>query len=441
MFDNLDDKLCINKYKIDDKNLKFIKKIINKSYHKISVNTNYNQLETQSLISYLILIGEGYELLKDKDEWNTIIKNLMMELKSRIESGYINRVSLLSGFSEVGFAISIIVDKTGNYKNFKKQFDDYLLSCMESSIDKLISVEHNCLVEYYDLITGVSGWVSYLIQFSTYKEYKNVVTKMIKYIINIVNFKIENNNSIPKWYVKNENLAMESDRENNPNGCVNYSLSHGIGGMLYALSIAYKNNICIDGQKEAIEILVNEFINSTTYNKENIMNWPGMVDLNNYLNNIYEPVIYRSSWCYGNIGIMCCLYQAAEALKDNSLQEIIKNQSLLILEQNTDEYFLNSPVICHGYSGILIYFLCYNKIDNSIVINNKITDLTNKLLNMYDEDSEHGFYDILFSLNEQSNKIIKKDSKSLLDGSIGCVITLLMLLKNNIRLPHYLAYM
>ena len=68
------------------------------------------------------------------------------------------------------------------------------------------------------------------------------------YLLSLIEDRQFEDTVIPGWYVNNENLLTEEKRELFPNGYFNLSLSHGVAGILLALSIAYNKGICVSGQ-------------------------------------------------------------------------------------------------------------------------------------------------------------------------------------------------
>ena len=74
------------------------------------------------------------------------------------------------------------------------------------------------------------------------------------------------------------------------------------------------------------------------------------------------------SWCYGSLGILPSIITAGKAIQDSKLVEWGKNQLLKISEISIDNYYLDSPIICHGYAGASVIFRkSYDNYTNSII--------------------------------------------------------------------------
>lgn len=433
------EELYVNHYNLNEDQWEKIKYIIRESYIKIVDEVKLcGEMKIGMIIAYIVLIAENYENLDQKRKWDKIIYEYVKEIKKRIEEKNVDRVSLLGGLAEICVAINNLVKKTGNYINFLEQLNAYLLSEFEQNIDVMIRSEKRCYMENYDTISGVSGWVTYLLEYNLNDESKKIIQKMLVYLLNIVKVNHSKGNDIPGWYIANSDLPMSADKKNHPNGCVNYSYAHGIGGILAALSIAYYKGITINGQKEAIEVLVREFQQSAQC-KNDIYYWPGMLSLDQYLLKNYVPLIYRGSWCYGNIGILCCLYHASVALKVSELDLFVKQQMDLLLNLNVKDYCLESAIICHGFSGIVLFFYWLGEIyHHNLQI--KLTELVDAILSTYDNNLNYGFFDVYWREVSDNYEIEKRDNLTILDGTFGCIATLLVYVNRKVDFHKYLGF-
>ena len=162
-----------------------------------------------------------------------------------------------------------------------------------------------------------------------------------------------------------------------PNGCINYSMSHGIAGALGALSFAYRKRPNPDVRK-TMETLITEFLQSQYY-VDGIAYWPGRITIEQYLSE-EEPSCFpsRMSWCYGSPGILRALYLAADALSMEDIKRFSIDEMAKIAAMDTEKYIFDSPIVCHGLAGVaLVMRSMYNDTQNGTFADKarEITDM------------------------------------------------------------------
>ena len=161
-----------------------------------------------------------------------------------------------------------------------------------------------------------------------------------------------------------------------PNGCVNYSMSHGIAGTLGALSFAYRKRPNSDVRK-TMEVLIAEFLHARYY-VDGVAYWPGRITIEQYLSGEQQRFPSRMSWCYGSPGILRALYLAADALSIEDIKRFSVNEMAKIATMDTSKYLFDSPIVCHGLAGVaLVMRSMYNDTQNGTFADKarEITDM------------------------------------------------------------------
>ncbi|ALC85931.1 hypothetical protein AM499_08910 [Bacillus sp. FJAT-22090] len=424
-----------NIYNLEDDKIDSIMKIINDTYTEIEsdilLREQVENLDRSKLLSYAIFLGEIYNLLNENNRCDEIIFVIVKEIKKRIETGNIYDANIYNGLGHASIAMNIISKNTGNYKNFNDQVEHFLIEGMISKLNVIFNVKR-CKAELYDIIMGVSGWMLYLIEFSNLSKSERLITSIQSYILELIEDKDINGHNISGWYVKSEDLPFSSDREMFSSGYFNFGISHGIAGILLALSISYNKGIKINNHKDAILKLVAEF-DKTAREINNLTYWPGILTLEEYMNNKSITEAQRNSWCYGNVGILCSLQHAAKALDRIDLLNLVKDQVNKIAILRREEHLLNSTVICHGYSGLILLFEWYNKIEPSDNLINSIKNYAELLIHSYDLNPKYAFFGI-----DHTGK--HKEEFAVLDGPMGSILTLITLIKNDSNFQKNFAF-
>lgn len=444
----------LNNYKyLDDK---FIENNINKKYAHIifnilentiyKINTEIllefeeenNQAPNTNLTSILLFLGESYEIFKDKELYNKIVYKYMVYAKKMIEE-YHNYMSnsLYGGLTDFAIAVYSVTLNNEMYLKFLNTLNLEIINRVFYQISKINPSDKGVCASQYDVIYGLAGIGNYLMNFRNQEEYRLALKEIIEVLINLFNINELDDRKIPNYYIPYSKQATELDKEIYPNGCLNFSLSHGISGPLFVLLKAKKYNFSIEGLDEAIEKGVRDICKFAHKNNVGKYNFSGRISLESFLDNKVEYINNRASWCYGNPGMVKIIYEANRVIRSQEIDSIVSSSLDFVL--NFPEYWeLDSPIICHGYGSIAVLLqslLLYQKNNHQLI---KLQDnLIGTILNTYDPKSKYGFFDIKYVDGEKKQKIKngevnidnivleKEDSLCFLTGSLGIILILI----------------
>ena len=88
------------------------------------------------------------------------------------------------------------------------------------------------------------------------------------------------------------------------------------------------------------------------------------------------------------------------------------------------KYELASPIVCHGYAGILEIFLSAYKLKEDPVLLGKIKEIVNILLDKYDDSSVYGYKDLTVLKENNTWKMVELDNNTFLEGACGIFLVL-----------------
>lgn len=127
---------------------------------------------------------------------------------------------------------------------------------------------------------------------------------------------------------------------------INLSLAHGIASKIVLFSKLYMQDIDINLSKHLLKESVKFLLNSKNP-ANSISIFPtriGVDDESNYS---------RLAWCYGDLGICIALWQAGEALQDETIkQEAITICLHTIQRVDLKDTGINDAGFCHGTAGV-----------------------------------------------------------------------------------------
>ncbi len=408
--------------------------ILSRYFHDLNDCIERKEINRSLYSEYLMAIGEGYNFFNNKNDWLENSYKIMECLKEDMEqSRTIIGMGLFGGLCGIGFSLTLFNKKTGCYSRFLSSINRMIYHNTRICCDSIRENINSMKASYYDVISGLSGIVLYLLECESSEERDEVLKVLLECIVQIFNGKHEyKGGQIPNWHIESKNLVREDEKTTFPNGNFNFGVAHGLIGMGIALSKAYSKNIIVDGQAEAIKGILDIYAKYGTPNAERIYLWPGQLKYEDFISdNVHVYKSNRQSWCYGAIGISGALYTISKMINDNNICSFALDNIRRIARLDESSYRLNSPILCHGYAGALAIFLNIYKDVDDPTIYNRIVKLTDVLLSMYIPNSEFGFRDIIYEDIENSFKTKHVDKNSFLEGTTGIILALISLFKKD----------
>lgn len=419
-------------YNINKKIKEFIKDIylyIESEYDQEIINPIYYR-------DIILFIAEGFPFIKEKDKWEKIGYDMCKAIKQDLENyGVVeNDIGMIGGFGYTCFVVSQYSQKTGNLNKFSNSLNKLLLDFMTNKTIMFTEKTAETNVSKYDLISGISGSLYYLLDLSWNEDEIKKLKNIISYLIGLTKYHDYKGNSVIGFHITKENQFRDEEKESFINGNLNFGISHGMMGPLISLSKAYSIGYNVDGLKESIEELTELYERFKVY-KYNIPLWPSQLSLEEYLKEEYkgDSLHLASSWCYGNISIVRGLQKVSKNMGWNRKEKSYKEDLINILNQPSGDYNLVSPALCHGYSSIL-----------SVRTSSYLNDKDSRYIDNIEEN-----IDIIIKKFEENNKYILENKEvledkdkniegysedlSLLSGSLGIGLTLLSVLSEEVN--------
>lgn len=344
-----------NEINIDKRYIDKINDIVNEYFNKIDkmINTNVSGKEDM-----LLPIAECFELFDDQNRWLENTYLILQELKSNLYSGnYNDGIGYLTGICNISFALSLLKNKSNHFKKINITIEKYIYEILEITIYEYQKKRYQLLTTHYDLLYGLAGAGMYLLQCDKCEKRNKILRQIINYLAGIIleehDYKGE---KVPNWFILPENHYTDNDKRYYKNGSLDFSVSHGIASIYVFMGNAYlqliEPTICA-GVMEAIENTYQMF----RVSENGIYYYPGKLRWEEYKLNKTDFMNYRQSWCYGTIGIEGTFFKISCQLKKYKKSNEIYQNIIKISEKNIEEYELESPIVCHGYAGILAIFL------------------------------------------------------------------------------------
>jgi lantibiotic modifying enzyme len=192
---------------------------------------------------------------------------------------------------------------------------------------------------------------------------------------------------------------------------INFSLSHGLAGMLLLLIKAYdhtkRKDLVQEILKNGIQFIRKHQLYVDFTNSE--YSWyPFSIEIN--AQHIENRA--RMGWCYGDLGIALLFYRAGKLLNDKSITRSADITGMnCLMREKTESNAVYDSHFCHGSAGVAQFFLALHQESGN-----------SKYLNGYEQWIEKT---ILFLKTDLENDLYKGKEQNLLDGLIGVSLVLL----------------
>lgn len=404
---------------LQDKDIKNIISYINDVFEYIENEYNNKLLDPRYYIDVLLLSSSAIKFGANKNLWEKIGYDICKYIKQQLETyGILNNIGMFSGFGYCCYAVNEYSKTTGNLQNFSNTLNTQLCNLLEEKTN--IKETKNLKVNDYDCISGVSGVVYYYL--NTLDKINESVIKGIKYLLFLAEDHTYNNINLINFHITYEN-QFDKEKLKFPQGNINFGLSHGIMGPLIALSKAYEKGINLKGLEKSIIKLFQLYEDYKIY-CNNVPFWPSRLPLNEFINKDHQLKYYHpiSSWCYGNISIARGMQIVANIMNWNEKEDLYYKDLIKII--NYKHYF-ESPSLCHGFSSLLSIRMAIYKEKKEPSLLKKLDKNVEQIINISIENTKN-FRRDKKGLEKHIEGVI--DDLSILNGSIGIVLSLLCLL-------------
>lgn len=403
---------------------KIIKTTLNEKNIRVWNGIRFPSWETTTLSHGIpgicLLYGKMMECFPNEEIWAELAHKYLKYLVEELRKTGFQTLSMFSGASGVGLAVSSVSNGFQNYNKLLNTINDYIATYYDSVfIDN--AERKGTHSTYYDVIEGLTGVLSYCSLYREYDKFYRIMCNGLKKLVELTKNIEVGGNMVPAWYISSENQFSETESMLYPYGNFNTSFSHGISGPLSFLAEMKDNGIIVEDQEEAINKIVSFLFKYKLFDGERDF-WKGQVDFHEYTRGKLskDNIVRRDAWCYGNPGICYSILRAGKAMNnsswiDYSLDNIRKTMN------NIKGIF--SPTFCHGYSGLYQILNSAETIIGTEIYANEKQILLEKIMSYYDPNYIFGFKNI--EIGDDEENVRSFEYVGLLDGAVGVCLSLL----------------
>ena len=321
----------------------------------------------------------------------------------------------LNGVSGIAYTVNQLSRDGKRYQKLVAVINENLQERLSSEIDLLASLIPGPPTAAFDVISGLSGTLSYLLVCGEPRfdqHFEDILSVFVRLA--------DSENGLPNWFTPYKYLS-ELQKNDCLEGNLNAGLAHGIPGPLAALAIAKIEGHTVPGVDEAIRKLASWLMENTIQDQWGD-NWPYYIPLEKKNSGLIAPLkdmmTSKAAWCYGAPGIARSLWLAGLAINDKSLTDYSVAAMHSILDRPESSLMLAGSGLCHGQAGLLQICMRFAKDTNDAVLKERCDLLLSELLDYYDEKLLLGF-----TCPDSSGKPL--DKPGLLEGAAGVVLAIL----------------
>lgn len=374
-----------------------------------------------------MLFGElGYSF--PAGEWDTRAHQYMLKLQDAMNTEPVGELGLFNGAAGMGMAGWALSRGGTRYSTFITRMNDFIVTSCEKKLPLLAQrLGGHVGMGDYDGISGIAGVGRYLLLFKDQPRMRQALEAILEYLVALTADIEVDGHQVPGWYIPVEQQFLAADKEKYPHGNFNLGVAHGIPGPLAVLSLALLHKIEIPGQKMAIRKIVNWLVQFQIQVRGRVGGyWPSHISWEEQITGrIIHSTYERDGWCYGTPGVARSIYLAGCALGEESLQEQAIQAFDAVFLQSEAEWWLPAPTFCHGLAGLLhltqLMFRETGLPQFPIYRQQVLTSLLGK----YQSESAFGFQE----LQGRDQGLQPLDRVGLIDGTAGCLLTLLGLVR------------
>lgn len=361
--------------------------------------------------------------------WDHIAHRYIVDLMQEVECKGIHNTTLFSGLTGICFSIHVASKQGMRYQTLLSKLHPILINMIEQDYFQTIKEMHKrgeLLSSFqYDVIAGISGVLSYLLEYADQEAIHNCAHQIVEHLVMLCRPIMIDGQILPGWYTPSSHLYRDEHKKQYPNGCFDTGIAHGIAGCLAALSKAYLKGIVVENQLEAIQEIATWLQNTRCQVGEIDSVWPSRFGFNQEKKIEIGSDFYRDGWCYGAPGIASALYVASQALKNEKLQQYSIDVMMDVCKRFSQRQNLECVSFCHGFAGLLTMIHRMNIELESDVLSETSQKILDCILDQYNPEHPFGFKS--FTLMPQEEKEILIDNMGLLDGVTGTLLSLLFL--------------
>jgi lantibiotic biosynthesis protein len=276
---------------------------------------------------------------------------------------------------------------------------------------RLQQVPVGAWLDHYDLISGLVGYGTYLLERWPAETAKAGVELVIQHLEAIA----ERTDGGITWHTRPD-LLPEWQRQGCPGGYYNLGVAHGMPGVIHFLSEAMAAGVEHKGAGPLLDGAVDWLMaqRRPAGSASWFSGWlaPG------------HATDSRGAWCYGDIGILSVLFQVARRRRRDDVRRFANDLLDHCLARAPEDYGVVDAPLCHGATGAAHVFNRLYQVEGDPRCRDAALAWFDRALAMRQPTSAVGGF-LASTRPDLAGPIVWEASPAFLDGAIGVALALL----------------
>lgn len=336
-------------------------------------------------------------------KYDELAHQYLVQSLSKVHSEH--SISLHGGISGLCFTTYMCSRNELRYKTLLTQLDQLMSEKVKMWLQKSDRIMND-----YNLFTGISGALAYLLLRQNDPSLLFYAKQSLSALVNFIqNKKNISDHVVPGWHEEFSDQIL---------GRFVLNSFHGVSGILSTLALASIYRVTVDGLQETIAQLA-EWLKNKQKNTAEGPVWPVVVSFEQEIGEKEDELNdYPNNWYYGSSAIARSLFLAYQAIGNYELQTWAEKTFFQTLSLSQKSF---SPSFGFGKAGLLaMTYRMYQDTKNRSFLQ-KVNEMEFEIKKAFNPNSQFGFQTREFPAGGYLT-----DDSSILNGSIGTALTLLM---------------
>lgn len=305
------------------------------------------------------------------------------------------RCALFNGDAAVGFAARFAAADGDGYAKLLRTLDDRVVRAARrlagSLSDAVGDAGRGVMIGHYDVITGLAGLGRYLLAAGPEQSpaTEETLTALVRLTEPVV-VPERPERTVPGWWVR-QGPGPGPGGVVPAQGIFDLGMAHGIAGPLALLAIAYRQDVRVPGQADAIS-RIGRWLAARVASDEWGPYWPTTIGFTaEFRGEIGVNPPTRAAWCYGTPGVARALQLAAPVAGEPAWADLAVTTLRSVLDGPVERWRITNPGLCHGAAGLLHVTSRVAQDSGDEDLRARLPSLAEGVLAHHDADAPYGF--------------------------------------------------
>lgn len=302
------------------------------------------------------------------------------------------RCALFNGDAALGFAARFAAAGGDGYTKLLRTLDERIgraaRRLAEALSEAVGAADRGLMIGHYDVITGLAGLGRYLL--AAGPDQRPALEETLTALVRLTEPVALTERTVPGWWVR-QGPGPGPGGVVPAQGLFDLGMAHGIAGPLALLAIAYRQDVRVPGQADAVS-RVGRWLAARVASDESGPYWPTTIGFTSeFRGEIGASPPTRAAWCYGTPGVARALQLAAPVAGEPGWADLAVTTLRSVLDGPVERWRITNAGLCHGAAGLLHVTSRVAEDSGDAGLRAHLPSLAERVLAHHDPDAPYGF--------------------------------------------------